>query len=197
MNDRIGDWIETYTGGSFWPLDPYPSEVNIRDIAHSLSLKCRFGGHCQKFYSVAQHSVYVAESFAKMNKDYEDWAESQMYALLHDAGEGYLCDIPRPVKLHLPQFKELENKIMDVVYEHFGLDIEQLQNVSNHMNRDLKKDLKIADSVLLATEARDLMRNYEEWNFPFIPLEKTIIPLNPPEAERLFLEKYDELRSKM
>lgn len=59
-DDRRGDWIQTFTGRRFWPLDPRPEDVCIEDIAHALSLKCRFGGHCTRFYSVAEHSVHVS-----------------------------------------------------------------------------------------------------------------------------------------
>lgn len=48
-----GDWIQTYTNKQFWPLDPRPEDVCIEDIAHALSLQCRFTGHVREFYSTA------------------------------------------------------------------------------------------------------------------------------------------------
>lgn len=59
---RHGDWIQVHSGGQFWPLDPRADEVKITDIAHALSLICRFTGHTKEFYSVAQHSVLVART---------------------------------------------------------------------------------------------------------------------------------------
>ena len=59
---RLGDWIQVHSGGKFWPLDPRADEVRIGDIAHALSLICRFTGHTKSFYSVAQHSVLVAQT---------------------------------------------------------------------------------------------------------------------------------------
>ena len=56
------DWIQTYSGKKFYPLDPRPEDIDIRDIAHALSLNCRFNGHCRCFYSVAEHSVGVSSS---------------------------------------------------------------------------------------------------------------------------------------
>lgn len=58
--ERAGDWMQTFTGRQFWPMDPRPEDLDILDIAHALSLLCRFGGHCQRFYSVAEHSVHVS-----------------------------------------------------------------------------------------------------------------------------------------
>ena len=102
MNGREGDPIETFTGGRFYPFDPRPSEVRLEDIAGSLAHTCRFGGHCQRFYSVAEHSLYVARELADHGE------RVQAYGLLHDAGEAYVGDIPRPVKSQLGEFEAVE-----------------------------------------------------------------------------------------
>ena len=57
---RKGDWMQTFLGIQFWPMEPRVDEIQIEDIAHALSNQCRFAGHCSTFYSVAQHSVMVA-----------------------------------------------------------------------------------------------------------------------------------------
>ena len=62
LEQRKGDWMQTATGGVFWPVDPRPEDVEIEDIAHALSLICRYCGHVREFYSVAQHSVLVARA---------------------------------------------------------------------------------------------------------------------------------------
>ena len=54
-------WIETYTGRKFWPLAPSPDDIDIFDIAQALSMTCRYKGHTNEFYSVAEHSVLLAE----------------------------------------------------------------------------------------------------------------------------------------
>ena len=81
MSERRGDWIQTYLGIQFWPLDPRPEEVMLFDIAHSLSNMCRFTGHCREFYSVAQHSVIVSQNVPR---------EDAAWGLLHDASEAYM-----------------------------------------------------------------------------------------------------------
>jgi len=85
---RIGDWIETYTGKQFYPLDPYPEDIDVRDIAHALSNLCRFTGHCRAFYSVAEHSIYVSTHVPKT---------MALQALFHDAPEAYIADISGPL----------------------------------------------------------------------------------------------------
>ncbi|MFN9113590.1 MAG: phosphohydrolase, partial [Bacteroidota bacterium] len=69
-------WIQTFSGIAFWPLDPKPEHVRIADIAHALSMKCRYNGHTRKFYSVAEHSVLVSRHVPE---------EDALWALLHDA----------------------------------------------------------------------------------------------------------------
>lgn len=81
--------ILTYTGRKFDLLNPDPSMICIEDIAHALSLKCRWGGHTSRFYSVAEHSLNVMSRVSEAAK---------FEALLHDAAEAYLGDIASPFK---------------------------------------------------------------------------------------------------
>jgi hypothetical protein len=112
MAQDRGDWIQTALGRQFWPIDPRADEVFIDDIAHALSMLCRFGGHCLRFYSVAEHSVLLSRAAAPENK---------RWALLHDASEAYLVDVPRPLKPFLQGYQAAEEKIMRAVCERFGL----------------------------------------------------------------------------
>ena len=54
-------FITTYTKKYFDPLNVDESLLDIKDIAHALSLICRGNGHVQYFYSVAQHSLACAK----------------------------------------------------------------------------------------------------------------------------------------
>ena len=109
-----GNWIQTFTGGRFYPTDPQVDDVKIRDIAHALSNQCRFAGHTRKFYSIAQHCYLVSQVC--------DPADA-LDGLLHDAAEAYMCDMPRPIKYSpgLEGFKELEKKIEAVIQKRFDL----------------------------------------------------------------------------
>ena len=106
------DNIKTYTGIYFNPLEIKVENIEFRDIAHSLSLQCRGGGHIKHFFSVAQHSINCsleakARGFSK---------KVQLACLLHDASEAYISDITRPVKRQLEQYMEIEKIIQDQVW---------------------------------------------------------------------------------
>jgi hypothetical protein len=111
----MSTWIQTSTGKAFDPFAPDPAAICIEDIAHALSNVCRFTGHCRSFYSVAQHSVEVATRLPP---------ELQAHALLHDASEAYLLDLPSPLKQR-PEFaayRWAEKQLQAAIYARFGLD---------------------------------------------------------------------------
>lgn len=108
-------WIETYTGQQFHFANPQPSEIHIEDIAHALSLLCRYNGHTKRFYSVAEHSILISQWL--LFNGYEDLA---LTGLLHDGAEAYIGDMPRPIKVTMPEFKRLEERIDRAVSLRFG-----------------------------------------------------------------------------
>lgn len=132
-------YMVTYSGNKFYPDNFKPSDVHLTDIAHALCNICRFGGHCDIHYSVAEHSLHVAELVK----------EHKLTALLHDAAEAYLGDIPTPIKAYLPEYKAMEKKVLDAIYERF--DIEPL------LGRE-KRELKFVDTVMVCHEARYLLK---------------------------------------
>src|SRR3954452_7535501 len=89
-----GPYLQTISGRFVNPLDPDLDQIDIGDITRALANTCRFGGHCRSFYSVAQHSVIVSELVEQRGGDPED----VFAALMHDAAEAYLGDMPHPVK---------------------------------------------------------------------------------------------------
>jgi hypothetical protein len=169
-------WILTASGRKFWPFDPRREDVALEDIAKALSQICRFTGHCRAFYSVAQHSVHVSE-----------WCDSEdaLWGLLHDAAEAYIADIARPLKYTstFDGYRELEDRLQSVVYESFGLIGIQPASV------------KRADLRLVVTERRDLMPPGDPWGIDADPLPIEIVPMQPAEAERAFLNRFRDLTS--
>ena len=103
-----GPYIQTVSGRWVNPFDPDPEQLDAGDIARALANQCRFGGHCRVFYSVAQHSVIISRLVEERGGDVED----AFAALMHDATEAYLGDMPHPLKHRSPlgaAFKDAED----------------------------------------------------------------------------------------
>ena len=176
------NWIQTYTGKQFWPLNARHEDVCIEDIAHALSLKCRFSGHTNRFYSVAQHSVMV--SFLC------EFPEHSLLGLLHDAAEAYLPDISSPIKPFIEGFIDTEDRLLNVIFEVF--------NIRSPLPDVAKEDVRQSDLVALATEKRDLLRHTSyKWGIVdnINPSILIIVPQSPEQAERSFLYRFYELCS--
>lgn len=175
QNKRHGDWMQTVSGRKFWPLDPRPEEIHLEDIAHALSMMCRFNGHCTKFYSVAEHSVYVSRLVPNKRID-------MLWGLLHDASEAYIADIVRPAKQYIQGYREAEDNIMNAVADRFFLP------------REMPFSVKQFDSAILADEVEQIMGpKPEDWSLPFKPTGVVIKGLQPYEAKELFLARANEL----
>lgn len=167
--------ILTATGVYFDFLQPHVDMVRLEDIAHALANTCRFGGHTRPFYSVAQHSVLASRIVAP---------EYARAALMHDAAEAYLGDVPKPLKRLLPDYQRIEQRVEAVTLARFGLSL------------PLPVQVQRADLVLLATEQRDLMPYHEDkWGCiaRVTPLPDPIVPVSPDEAREMFLARWDEL----
>jgi hypothetical protein len=169
---RVGGWVQVWSGKRFYPLDPRPEEVNIMDIAHALAMKCRYGGHCSEFYSLAEHSVLMSQKASP---------ENALWALLHDAGEAYLADVPRPVKPNLPGWKTLEADVMAAVCTKFGLPLAE------------PAEVKALDTAILRDEKERLMRGGEDWDWLPPGLGVKIECLPPFEAKHAFMRRFIEL----
>ena len=170
----MSNWIQTFTGKRFAPSAPQPELFDIRDIAHSLSMLCRYNGHCQQFYSVADHSVRVSLACPP---------GAAMWGLLHDLGEAYLGDMPRPIKIFFPDYADFEDRLLRAAAEAFELPW------------PMPPEVRRADDTLLLTEMRDLMVPVPDARVVGVePLDETVVPLSQAEAEQAFLGRYEELR---
>lgn len=155
--------IRTFTNKVFDLKILDPESICIEDIAHGLSYTARFGGQLNGFLSVAQHSCMVASEVSD---------EYKLAALLHDASEAYLGDMPSPFKKLLPDFKVYENKLMAVIAEKFGFDY------------PLHKEIKSADLYMLEVEWTECV---EKKNNAFY--------WTPKQAENRFLELFYKFSS--
>jgi uncharacterized protein len=187
MEDKLPCVIRTFTGKLFNVLEPNPEDVDVRDIAHALSNQCRFTGHTNVFYSVAEHSERASHLVPE---------HLALCTLLHDATEAYLVDLPRPIKSASNLgviFKQMENVIWSAIARRFDLP------------DPLPKEVKIADAQMLRTEKRDLMNVKDDawylntWvDADVEPLKSNIIPLALPfQAEQAFLDRFHVLISEV
>jgi hypothetical protein len=172
-------YFRTYTGLEIDPLDPKPDKISIFDVAHSLSQMCRFLGHTEGFYSVAQHCVHVSENVPR---------EDALWGLLHDASEAYLCDLPAPIKrdTEMSIYRIAEERIMLAVCERYNL------------RPEMPASVRRADKVLLATEFRDVTTMDDpDWIISECgekPLrDYHVVPWPPIVAESRFMDRFEEL----
>ena len=179
---RAGDWMQTFSGRRFWPAEPEPRDVAIEDIAHALSNACRYGGHCLRFYSVAQHSVLVSNLVPD---------ELSLHGLLHDAAEAYLGDMISPLRRTLrdssPMYEALHSRVDMAISRRFGL---------RPLTPAQAAALKHADLVALATERRDLMRpTGDEWPVldGIVADDEEIVAWSPGGSEAVFLDTFEGL----
>ena len=176
------NWLQTFSKGRFYPERPEITKIEIVDIALGLSNMCRFAGQIHSFYSVAQHSVFVANAVKELGGD----RIQQFAGLMHDASEAYMVDIPTPMKVLLPQYKELEGFLMGKINEHFGVSTDS----------ETTSLIKAADKIALATEADFFFGEGMEWeSIDGADRKKHLLslPVGPPTARLELMEQFDVL----
>ena len=169
-----GPTILLWSGQYFDFLNPEESLFTIQDIAHGLSNICRFGSQSHSFYSVAQHSVYVSHLVP---------LEHRYAALMHDAAEAFVGDVPRPLKRLLRDYREIEARVEAVIAERFRFPLEKHALI------------KAADNAMLAAEQIQLMRNRDGWSDTKNVQAAGIVidPWPPLKARDEFLSRYNFL----
>lgn len=165
--------ITTSTGGEIYPLAPKVEQIRLLDIANGLANCCRWGKQC-RFYSVAEHSALMADWLASM---WPDEPELQFWALLHDASDYVLPDVPSPYKHALPGFAAIERRMQATIYQVFGMNID-----------DYPAKVKDADQRIRADEAVQAMgMRPQDVGVVFEPLGVTLQFWSPQEAARQWL----------
>ena len=171
--------MNTYNKKIFDPWHMTTNDVDIRDIAHALSLLCRGCGHVKFFYSVGLHCLNCANE--AISRQYEP--KIQLACLLHDASEAYISDIIRPVKSKLLEYQQLENKIINTIYEHFNLQLN---------TEDLKK-VKAIDDDMLKNEMPIIFSTCLLDNIPKLASNPIIEELPFKKVEQDYLNMFDKL----
>lgn len=182
INVCNGNTLNTHTGKVFDFADPHEDQIDIEDIAHALSNVCRWGGHC-KFYSVAEHSVLAYWlAFA----DEPDNLDLQLAVLLHDATEAYIGDMPKPLKIMISQYNDIEYRIDHLIKEKYGSRVPQSKDA-----------IKYYDLIMFKKEREDLFEKHpiEGVDLPDVPYYDSF-DLNcwePSRAKAEFLQAYSEV----
>ncbi len=168
------DYIRLHSGKKFSFVKPDINDIDINDIAHSLSKQCRYVGHTRSHYSTAQHCVLVARNIPNKYK---------LQGLMHDASEAYCSDINSILKSLLPDYKKIEKIVQDLCMKRFGL-LEEIDPI-----------VKYADMRLLATELRDLMPgdDYKVLEKDFPLLGEKIEPWGQDYSKYVFLQEFYSL----
>lgn len=173
-------YIYTASGNKFMFADPDPKAITIADVAHQLANTNRWSGCTRVPFSVAQHSCIVAEMV--------EGTTLKRLALMHDATEAYVVDMPRPLKNLIPEYREFEAIAWDAICKRFHLP-----------EGPLPKEIKEADSLLLAWEAETLMPPicHQELfiQFPSYPdkIGKLLVPWHWKTARSTFVAYYNRL----
>ncbi len=160
MHEHDRGAITTWSGRAVNPLTCGPDDISIADIAHSLARLCRYNGHVTQFLPVAHHSVEVSWVLNEWNCS----PLVQLQGLLHDSAEAYLGDLVRPLKEISAlgaAYREAEERLERVIFEHFGLPF------------PLDEAVKQADTfVLLNVEMGGLS---QRWNWDITPANSELI----------------------
>jgi len=174
-------WLQTYSGKAYIIANPTADQICLSDIAHALANQCRFAGHSRRFYSVAEHSVYVYDRVRELLVGKEEPTELDrkilLAALFHDATEAYLLDIPRPLKVEsqMEFYREMHKKTRKVIFEKYKIPQRRLSLIQE------------ADNELLATEKEQVMTTPPQpWEDLPEPLNITISCWTPPVATFTF-----------
>lgn len=173
--------VESYCGHYLDYLDPRPEHIELEDIARGLSQVCRFAGQTTRFYSVAEHAVYVRSLVIEAGHP-----ELGLAALHHDSHEAYLGDWPSPLKFVFDsdRLRALSHAIDEVICMRFlGL-----------MPEDLKDPVvKQMDTLAMRREAATLKYSHgvgDHWGYTEALRPLVGIGWSPDRAEREFIKAH-------
>lgn len=185
--------IITFSGRYVDPFHIEPEDIELVDIAHGLSMCCRYAGQCKFFYSVAQHSWLVGQMMLVEDPSRDPYTPEErmmlyQIALLHDASEAYIHDLCTATKRRILDYQKLEDSVQTAIFCRFGLT----------GLPDLPAQVKTADMRMLVTERRQIIiEQTQRWSVedlykPYPDIK--IFQLNPDQAERMFLQACAEAR---
>lgn len=174
------DYITTYGGTHFIPVNPEPDKIQITDIAHALSLICRGNGHVKHFFSVGQHCINCARE--AVAREYSK--KVCLACLLHDAGEAYMSDVPRPFKKYIPRYRDYEERILDIIY---------VKYLGSPLTKEEEGLVKVIDDDMLYFDLKELLNEIPDREEPVMKSSFSLEYVPFLEVEKSYLELFFEL----
>lgn len=172
------NWFQSFTGRHIAVDQPNPEVVDINDIAHALSNLCRWGGHSNVFYSIAEHGIRLARLLPP---------DLKMIGLLKDAPKAYVGEAQRPLK-RLPAmegWRDLRDRWALAIGGAFALG----QGI-----RFQPALVREYDERLTHAEKRDLLGPgdaRESCNLRLAKCVESIAPMTPRQALSVFLSDFE------
>jgi len=183
----------TASGRQIDLMEIQPTDIELWDIAASLSMQARFLGHTaglrrkgmplhQRFYCVAQHCLQVSLRCPP---------EYALEGLMHDAAEAYMGDITRPVK-------RLIERLAPGALKAIERQIEQAIATQFRLTYPWPEAVHAADDLCCRIEKNNFwpeMGRGDESGLPVLPAVQ-LQPLMPGEAASFFMRVFGELSQK-
>lgn len=190
--------ITTYSGIRMNPVQPREEDIEIKDIAHALSLVCRGGGHVTHFYSVAQHCLACAEEAKARGCS----LRIQLGALLHDGSEAYMSDLVRPVKEQIPQYRIIENRLIDTIWAKYIPGLSAFGTAlpageAGPLTGEERRTIKEIDDDAMSWDMKILLGDEINQNYRNLKIrpDHCFVPMH--EVEAAFLAKFKELTEEL
>lgn len=177
-------YITTYSGKHFDPVNPDITLIDIKDIAHALSLTCRGNGHVKSFFSVGQHCIHCA--LEAEERGYSD--RVILACLIHDASESYMSDVPRPFKRILTEYQRYEEKLLDIIYKKF---------LGSSLTDDEEKKVKQIDDDMLYFDLLELLNEKTVGPVPVMKSRFSYEVLSFEKVENIYLELFNRYNSRL
>lgn len=111
----VGNTIRCASGAYLDFANPQAHQIDLEDIAIGLANECRFARQSPRFYSVAEHSIECAKYASRLGLR----LETVRNVFAHDFAEAYIGDVPKPLKIMLPELRQVEAAIEEAICERF------------------------------------------------------------------------------
>lgn len=173
--------------------------IHIYDIAHALSNNIRWNGITQKRFTVAQHSLLVAQIARYLADDLpKEFLDAvHLLGLIHDFAEAYLGDVATPLKRTLGNYMEIEDKMEELIISECGLDVtgldlnymKELVNKADKLSMLIESKCIVNGDIDFNTKTDSLMKEHFSGMNPVRKYKSYIIEENPHVVKAKLIEQ--------